>query len=260
MAQRQHTTPTSWTTPTQTPTDPHTNIHSHMHLFYFISCVFFSLFYYFSKRWKMLGLPGYAIERDVGGRGGGEECLLTPPPLPPPILHTDRHTQTSSSPLLSSSLSPLPLPPSPPSPDEFSMIILLYHVAFRQKIFSRRIMMIADDWYSGSIVSILNISCDVSRYCIQDWCLSGDVWRYDIHDWDLSWYVSRCCIALCVFPFVLRSLFLRLHARFLGVVWSFEHTCLSDVFISRFTVESVQCRNESIGRHPVSRVVQRTLG
>ena len=33
-----------------------------------------------------------------------------------------------------------------------------------------------------------------------------------------------------------------------------------DVFISRFTVESVQCRNESIGRHPVSRVVQRTLG
>ena len=33
-----------------------------------------------------------------------------------------------------------------------------------------------------------------------------------------------------------------------------------DVFISRFTVESVQSRNESIGRHLVSRVVQRTLG
>ena len=31
------------------------------------------------------------------------------------------------------------------------------------------------------------------------------------------------------------------------------------MFISRFTVESVQCRNESIERHPVSRVVQRTL-
>ena len=60
--------------------------------------------------------------------------------------------------------------------------------------------------------------------------------------------------------FVLRSVFLRLHARFLGVVWSFEHTCLSRCFLPRFTVESVQCRNESIRRHPVSRVVQRTLG
>ena len=43
-------------------------------------------------------------------------------------------------------------------------------------------------------------------------------------------------------------------------VWSFEHTCLSRWFISRFIDESVQCRNESIGRHLVSRVVQRTLG
>ena len=60
--------------------------------------------------------------------------------------------------------------------------------------------------------------------------------------------------------FFLRSVFLRLHARFLCVVWSLEHTCLSRCFLSRFTVESVQCRNESIGRHPVSRVVQRTLG
>ena len=34
-------------------------------------------------------------------------------------------------------------------------------------------MMIADDSYSGSIVSILNISCDVSRYDIHDNCLSG---------------------------------------------------------------------------------------
>ena len=63
-----------------------------------------------------------------------------------------------------------------------------------------------------------------------------------------------------VFPFVLRSVFLRLHARFLGVVWSFEHTSLSRCFLSRLSVESVQCRNESIGRQPVSRVVQRTLG
>ena len=48
--------------------------------------------------------------------------------------------------------------------------------------------------------------------------------------------------------------------RFLGVVWYFENTCLSRCFVSRFNVESVQCRNESIGRHPVSRLVQRTLG
>ena len=41
---------------------------------------------------------------------------------------------------------------------------------------------------------------------------------------------------------------------------SFEHTCVSGCFLSRFTVESVHCRNESIGNHPVSRVVPRTLG
>ena len=121
--------------------------------------------------------------------------------------------------------------------------------------------MIADDSYSGSIVSILNISCDVSRYSIHDYCLSGDVSRYDIHELrSILICISRYCIALCVFPFFLRSVFLLLHARFLGVVWSFEHTCLSHCFISRFTVESVQCRNESNGRHPVSRVVQRILG
>ena len=33
-----------------------------------------------------------------------------------------------------------------------------------------------------------------------------------------------------------------------------------DVFISRFTIECVQSRSESLGRHPVSRVVQSTLG
>ena len=45
--------------------------------------------------------------------------------------------------------------------DEFSMIILT-------KFYSRRIMMIADDSYSGSIVSILNMSANVSRYDIHD--------------------------------------------------------------------------------------------
>ena len=35
---------------------------------------------------------------------------------------------------------------------------------------------------------------------------------------------------------------------------------VSRCFLSRVTVESVHCRNESIGRHAVSRVVQRTLG
>ena len=33
--------------------------------------------------------------------------------------------------------------------DELSLIILLYHVAFRQKFYLRRIVMIADDSYSG---------------------------------------------------------------------------------------------------------------
>ena len=61
-------------------------------------------------------------------------------------------------------------------------------------------------------------------------------------------------------PVFLRSVFLLLHARFLGLVWSFEHTCLSRCCTSRFTVESFQSRSESIGRHTVSRVVQRTLG
>ena len=53
--------------------------------------------------------------------------------------------------------------------------------------------------------------------------------------------------------FVLRSVFLRLHAHF-----SVSLVCVGDPDTSVF-VESVQCRNESIGRHPVSRVVQRTL-
>ena len=48
--------------------------------------------------------------------------------------------------------------------DEFSMMFLLYHVAF----YSRRIVMIADDSYSGSIVSMLKIFRDVSRYEIHD--------------------------------------------------------------------------------------------
>ena len=62
--------------------------------------------------------------------------------------------------------------------------------------------------------------------------------------------------------FVLRSVFLRLHARFsvsLVCVGDPDTSVFSPSFISRFTVDSAQCRNESIGRHPVSRVVQRTL-
>ena len=51
-------------------------------------------------------------------------------------------------------------------------------------------MMIADDSYFGSIVSIMNISCDVKRYNIHDDYLSGDVSRNDMHDRDLSWHVS----------------------------------------------------------------------
>ena len=74
----------------------------------------------------------------------------------------------------------------------------------------------------------------------------------DMYHDTVSLSVSSCwsCV-LC---------FCGCHARFLGVVWSFEHTCLSRCFLSRFTVETVQCRKESIGKHPVSRVVQRTLG
>ena len=59
--------------------------------------------------------------------------------------------------------------------------------------------------------------------------------------------------------FVLRSVFLRLHARFsvsLVCVGDPDTSVFHEVFISRFTVKSVQCRNESIGRHPV---LQRTL-
>ena len=53
-------------------------------------------------------------------------------------------------------------------------------------------------------------------------------------------------------------MFLRLHALFLGVVWFFERVS-PDAF-SQDSLSKVQCRNESIGRHPVPRVVQRTLG
>ena len=59
--------------------------------------------------------------------------------------------------------------------------------------------------------------------------------------------------------FFLCSVFLRLNARFF-CVWSFEHTCLSRCFVLRFTVESVQCGNESSGRHPVSLLVSTKLG
>ena len=44
------------------------------------------------------------------------------------------------------------------------------------------------------------------------------------------------------------------------MLFDLSNTRLFRCFISRFTVESVQCRNESIRKNPVSRVVQRTLG
>ena len=40
------------------------------------------------------------------------------------------------------------------------------------KFYSRRIVMIADDSCSGSIVPILNLSCDLSGHNIHDYCFS----------------------------------------------------------------------------------------
>ena len=50
------------------------------------------------------------------------------------------------------------------------------------KFYSRRIMMIPDDSYSGSVVTILKISCDASKHNIHDYCPSRDVPTYDTHD------------------------------------------------------------------------------
>ena len=44
------------------------------------------------------------------------------------------------------------------------------------------------------------------------------------------------------------------------VLFGLSNTRLSPDAFSKLSVESVQCGNESIGRQPVSRVVQRTLG
>ena len=48
--------------------------------------------------------------------------------------------------------------------------------------YSRRIMMIPDDSYSGSVVTILKISCDASKHNIHDYCPSRDLPTYDTHD------------------------------------------------------------------------------
>ena len=120
--------------------------------------------------------------------------------------------------------------------------------------------MIADDSYSGSIVSILNISCDVSRYSIHDFVYAKmyrdtifmvEIYPDMYHDTVSLSVSSRLSCAQCFCGCTRASLVL---------FWFLEHTCLSRCFLSRFTVESVRCRNESIGRHPVSRVVQLTLG
>ena len=88
------------------------------------------------------------------------------------------------------------------------------------------------------VVSILNISCDVSRYNIHDCCPSGDA----IFTIEISPDMYHNTVSLAVsFRF-----FCVLHARFLRVVWSFGHTSLSRCFISRFTVESVQCRTSQL--------------
>ena len=68
--------------------------------------------------------------------------------------------------------------------------------------------MIADDSYSGSIVSILSISCDVPRYSIHDYCYP-EMYRDTIFMIDIYPDMYHDTVSLSVFPF-----FLRLHARF----------------------------------------------
>ena len=110
---------------------------------------------------------------------------------------------------------------------EVSCRSLTYPELYRDTVFT---FIVYPEMYRDTVFTIVILICITILY--RSWCL----------------------------PVFLRSVFLLLHARFLGFVWSFQHTCLSRCFIVRFTVESVQCRNESIGRHPMSRVVQRTLG
>ena len=100
------------------------------------------------------------------------------------------------------------------------------------KFYSRRIMMIGDDSHSGSIVSNLNISCDVSRYNI-----------HELRSILICITILYRSLCLPVFPAFCVSAVA--HARFLGVVWPFEHTCLSrclsqDSLSKVFNVETSQ--------------------
>ena len=72
----------------------------------------------------------------------------------------------------------------------------------------------AYDSYSGSIVSILNISRDVSRYSIHDYCYP-EMYRDTIFMIEIYLDIDHDTVSLSVSSrFVLRSVFLRLHARF----------------------------------------------
>ena len=74
--------------------------------------------------------------------------------------------------------------------------------------------MIADDSYSGGIVSISNISCDVSRYSIHDYCFP-EMYRDTIFMIEIYLDMFHDTVSLSVSSrFVLRSMFLRLQARF----------------------------------------------
>ena len=75
-------------------------------------------------------------------------------------------------------------------------------------------MMIVDDSYSESIVSILIITCDVSRYSIHDYCYL-EMYRDTIFMIEIYPDMYHDTVLLPVSSrFVLRSVFLRLHARF----------------------------------------------
>ena len=80
-----------------------------------------------------------------------------------------------------------------------------------------------------SIVSILNISCDVSRYSIHDFCYP-EMYRDTIFTIEIYPDMYHESVSLSVSSrFVLRSVFLRLHARF-----SVSLVCVGDPDTSVF--------------------------
>ena len=108
--------------------------------------------------------------------------------------------------------------------------------------------MIADDSYSGSIVSILNISCDVSRYSMHDYCYR-EMYRDTIFMIEIHSDMYHDTVSLSVSSrLVLRSVFLRLHTRFSASLLcvgdpdtSVFHDVLSQDLLSKvFNVETSQ--------------------